>query len=63
MCSTLDKRAPGSMNDFAWPAEVLMAERHLHIKDVLDHLNECPLGYLGMDSPKLAVERLLGGFD
>lgn len=61
MCRTLDKRVLGSMNDFAWQAEVLMAERHLRLEDVIDHLNECPMSYLGMDSPELVVERLLGG--
>jgi hypothetical protein len=61
MCRTLDKRVLGSMNDFAWQADVLMAERHLRLEDVIAHLNECPMSYLGMDSPELAVERLLGG--
>ena len=61
ICRTLDKRVLGSMNDFAWQAEVLMAERYLRLEDVIDHLNECPMSYLGMDSPELVVERLLGG--
>jgi len=61
ICRTLDKRVLGSMNDLAWQAEVWMSERHLHLEDVIDHLNECPMSYLGMDSPELVIERLLGG--
>jgi hypothetical protein len=62
VCRTQDKRVLGSMNDFAWQAEVLMAERHLRLEEVIDLLNECPMSYLGMESPELVVERLLGRF-
>ena len=61
ICRTVDKRVLGSMNDFAWQTEELMVENHLRLEDVIDHLDECPMRYLGMDSPTLVAERLLGG--
>jgi hypothetical protein len=37
-----------------------MREHELPLEEVIDQLNRCPMSYLGMDSPELVVERLLG---
>ena len=58
---THDRRVLGSMNDYAWQTELLMREHQLPLEQVIDHLNRCPMRYLGMDSPEPVVERLLGG--
>ncbi len=47
------------MNDFSWQIEVLRGERQLPLDEVADHLNTCPMSYLEVNSPDLAIERLL----